>query len=110
MDIDTKKFGAQAESVANLLKLLSNTHRLMILCRLQEGERSVGQLEDFVGLNQSALSQHLARLRHDGIVTTRRDARTIYYKIADDNTVRIIKELYTIYCKPSSKPKKGKNP
>jgi DNA-binding transcriptional ArsR family regulator len=82
----------------------------MILCRLQEGERSVGELEDFVGLNQSALSQHLARLRHDGIVTTRRDARTIYYKIADDNTVQIIKGLYTIYCAPSSKPKKEKKP
>lgn len=66
------------------LKALSNERRLMIICALKKGESSVGDLEDVVGLSQSALSQHLARLRRDGAVSTRRDAQTIYYSLKCD--------------------------
>lgn len=70
-----------AASAASLLKALSNEKRLIIVCVLLNGEKSVGQLEKLVELSQSALSQHLARLRRDGVVKTRRDAQTIYYSI-----------------------------
>lgn len=80
-----------------LLKALSNEKRLMIMCTLKRGEQSVGVLEDIVGLSQSALSQHLARLRRDGIVQTRRDAQTIYYSIKDDATKEVLFLLEKIF-------------
>lgn len=89
-------FQANAADAAQLLKTLANQRRLLILCQIADGERSVGTLD--VGLSQSALSQHLARLREDGLVTTRREAQTIYYRIADDNVLKIIKTLAEIYC------------
>jgi DNA-binding transcriptional ArsR family regulator len=98
MNIDEKRFCAGAEAAEGLLKALANANRLMILCRLHKGECAVGELESFVGLNQSALSQHLARLRRDGIVATRRDAQTIFYRIRDRNAVRIMKDLYGFFC------------
>ena len=78
------------QAAATLLKALSNEKRLMIVCSLKREELSVGALEELVGLSQSALSQHLARLRRDGIVKTRRDAQTIYYSIKDDATKEIL--------------------
>ena len=87
----------QAAEASELLKTLGNEWRLMILCSLQEGEMSVGALETALGLRQSALSQHLARLRLDGLVKTRRDAQTIYYSIAKSDVMRIIKILHEIY-------------
>ena len=80
------------------MKTLSNAHRLMILCRLHQGECCVSELEKNGKLTQSALSQHLARLRRDRVVATRRDAQTIYYRLADPKTARLIKELYALYC------------
>jgi len=77
---------------------MSNERRLVILCHLALGERSVGQLEAVVGLSQSALSQHLARLRQDGLVATRRVAQTIYYSLAGDEARRIMQTLHDIYC------------
>ena len=75
---------ANLVGVSNLLKVVSNDRRLGILCHLAEGELSVGEIQRLVGLSQSALSQHLARLRQDGVVKTRRDAQNIYYSL-DEN-------------------------
>ncbi len=87
-----------ASDAAQLLRALANDKRLMLLCLLVEGERSVGELNAKVDLSQSALSQHLAVLRTDGLVTTRREAQTIYYALADGPAQRIIETLHGIYC------------
>jgi DNA-binding transcriptional ArsR family regulator len=89
----------KAVEAAEFLKLLANPQRLLILCRLVvEREMSVGQLGEAVGLSQSALSQHLAKLRDDAVVATRREAQTIYYRIADKNAARVLRLLKDIYC------------
>lgn len=98
--MELKSFCTKAQDAADFLKSLSNAHRLMVLCRLHEGECSAGALEDIVRINQSALSQHLARLRKDGLVVTRREAQTIYYSLADQRVAVIIKDLYALYCNP----------
>ena len=77
---------------------LSNEKRLLIVCALYKGEKSVGELEEIVGLSQSALSQHLARLRRDKVVVTRREAQTIYYSLDNRATNDVLKCLYNIYC------------
>jgi len=82
-----------------MLKLMANERRLKILCRLgAEREMSVGALAQAVGLGQSALSQHLAKMREEGLVTTRRDAQTVFYRIADKNVARVLFLLRRIYC------------
>ena len=88
-----------ARRASTLLKAMSNERRLLILCHLAEGERSVGELESLVGLSQSALSQHLARLRADGLVATRREAQTIYYTLADETARAVIATLHAAYCR-----------
>jgi DNA-binding transcriptional ArsR family regulator len=89
----------KAGEAAQLLKLLANENRLLILCRLALArELSVNDLADAVGLSQSALSQHLAKMRADGLLATRRDAQTIYYRIADPNAARLLALLKSIYC------------
>ena len=89
----------KAVEAAEFLKLLANPQRLLILCRLvAEREMSVGQLEQAVELSQSALSQHLAKLRDDGLVATRREAQTIHYRIADKNVQRVLALLKDMYC------------
>ena len=87
-----------AQRASSLLKAMSNEHRLMVLCQLLHGERSVGELEEIIGLSQSALSQHLARLRKDDLVKTRRSAQTIYYSLAGEEAQRVIETLYGLYC------------
>jgi DNA-binding transcriptional ArsR family regulator len=82
------------------MKALANPHRLMILCELHKGERSVGALERAVGLRQSPLSQHLAKLRRDGLVKTRRESQTIYYRLASPKVSEVIALLYRLYCVP----------
>ena len=89
---------AHAADAAQLLRALANDKRLMLLCLLVEGERSVGELNARVDLSQSALSQHLAVLRNDGLVTTRREAQTIYCTLAKGPAQRIIDTLHGIYC------------
>jgi DNA-binding transcriptional ArsR family regulator len=89
----------KAAEAAEFLKLLANSHRLLILCRLLiEREMSVGELVEAVGLGQSALSQHLAKMREEGIVATRRDAQTVFYRIADKNVARVLALMKDIYC------------
>ena len=87
-----------AGDAAQLMKALGHESRLMVLCTLSEGELSVGQLNELVGLSQSALSQHLGVLRRDGLVTTRREAQTIYYSLVDGPANKIINVLHDIYC------------
>lgn len=95
------EFGTKAAEAADLMRALSHAGRLLVLCQLIEGERSVGTLQATAGLSQSALSQHLARLREDGLVATRREAQTIYYRLADDRAARVINTLASIYCPPT---------
>ena len=93
-----KDLESSAERAADLLATMSNKHRLLILCRLVEGEVHAGALADESGLSQSALSQHLAKLRDAGIVTTRRDAQMIYYRLSSPEAEAVLKTLYQIYC------------
>lgn len=90
-----------AVEAASLMKALGNETRLMILCRLAEGECSVGELNATIPLSQSALSQQLARLRRQRLVQTRRESQTIYYSLADGPAVRIMGVLHEIYCGPA---------
>ncbi len=90
---------AQAGEAARMLRLLANEHRLLVLCQLvAHRELSVGELTRAVDLSPSALSQHLARLRADGLVTTRREAQAIHYRVADPRVVQLLKTLKKIYC------------
>ena len=92
---------ARAGEAAQLLRLLANERRLLVLCHLiTEGEVTVGRLAGMVGLSQPAISQHLARLRHDGLVATRRAATTIHYRVADPRVARILETLRDIFCPP----------
>jgi DNA-binding transcriptional ArsR family regulator len=89
----------KAGEATGLLKLLANENRLLILCRLSmAGEMSVTGLVEAVDLSQSALSQHLAKMRDDGLLATRREAQTIFYRIADQNAARLLALLKDIYC------------
>jgi ArsR family transcriptional regulator len=93
------EFSAQASVVAALLKELANEKRLMILCSLIDAkEMTVADLSEAVDLSQSALSQHLARLREQNIVTFKREGASLYYSVADPNVARILKTLKSIFC------------
>jgi DNA-binding transcriptional ArsR family regulator len=94
----TAAMALHADAASQLLKSLANAQRLRILCLLATGERNVGELNDSLDLSQSALSQHLARLREDGLVATRREAQTIFYRLASGPAKRLIKTLHGIYC------------
>jgi len=96
--LDPKTFALKAGNAAALLRAMSNEHRLMILCRLNVDEMSVGELHTHTTLSQSALSQHLAILREDGLVDTRREGQTIYYRLANPSVTRIIEALVSIFC------------
>jgi DNA-binding transcriptional ArsR family regulator len=101
---DLALFEDSAGRAASLLRLLGNERRLMILCQLAEAELSVGELQPRVGLSQSALSQHLALLRSNGIVATRRSGQTIYYRISDPAALRVISTLAELFCPPEERP------
>jgi len=88
---------ASAQSAARLLKLLASEQRLMLLCRLIEGETSVGDLAEHAKLAHSTASQHLAKMRAEGLVATRRQAQSIYYRLADPAAVRVLDTLCDIY-------------
>lgn len=98
--MDLKKLEEQSEKASSLLKALANEKRLLIVCILSAGEKNVGELEDVIGLSQSALSQHLARLRRDGVVETRREAQTIFYSLRDPAVPRLLSCLSEVYNKP----------
>jgi DNA-binding transcriptional ArsR family regulator len=96
--MNIKRFERNARRASTLLASLSNERRLLILCQLVADERSVGELAQMLPLSQSALSQHLARLRRDGLVRTRRQRQTIFYSLAGDEARRVIETLYGLYC------------
>ena len=98
MSSSAEQMGEHAADAAGVMKALGNESRLMILCMLADGEHSVGDLNEIIPLSQSALSQQLARLRQQGLVTTRRESQTIYYSLAEGPADRIIHLLHDIYC------------
>ena len=93
---------ARAAEAAGFLGALANERRLLILCQIAGHEMSVGQIQDVLGISQSALSQHLAVLREQELVATRREAQTIYYRLASPAVERIIETLADIFCPPSA--------
>ncbi|MGJ4889498.1 ArsR/SmtB family transcription factor [Bradyrhizobium sp. HKCCYLS3077] len=97
---------AAADQASDLLKALSNRHRLLIICQLVDVERSVGELAASLGLRDSTVSQHLALLRKDGLVIARRDGQTIYYSISSEPAREVLKTLYQVYC-AAPPPKSG---
>lgn len=94
---DVQDLAASAQAAARLLKLLASEQRLLILCRLIDGEASVGDLAIHVGLAQSATSQHLAKMRAEGLVATRREAQTIFYRLDDPAAMRVLETLCDVY-------------
>ncbi len=105
--MDATEMAESAARTSAFLKTLANQHRLLILCQLVEGEKSVGELEALLGLRQPTLSQQLARLRADGVVKTRRQAKMIYYSLASDETQRVLELLYALFCdraQPAAEP------
>lgn len=104
---DVAALERKATAVADVLRALSNERRLMILCKLVEwGEANVTTLADAVGLSQSALSQHLARMREDGIVAFRRESQTLWYRIADPRVEELFVTLHGLFCGPDKKSKR----
>jgi DNA-binding transcriptional ArsR family regulator len=99
-----------AERVSEIMKLLASKHRLLVLCQLVEGERSVGELARLLGVREPAMSQHLAVLRREGLIRPRREAQTIYYELARDDIRRLMEFLYATYCgapEDESAPRQG---
>lgn len=104
-DVPLSRFADHAAEAVRTLKAMANQGRLLILCYLiEEGELSVGELVARVGLSQSALSQHLAKLREDGLVTTRKEAQSVYYRICDPRTGQMLALLHDLFC-----PELGRN-
>jgi len=98
--MDMATFETKAGEVGSLLKAIANPRRLMVLCKLVEhGEMTVSDLAHEVALSQSALSQHLARMRDENLVTFRRERQTLWYRIADPRTETLLGTLYQLYCK-----------
>lgn len=94
------EFAGQAAEAVSVLKSIAHEGRLLVLCYLSEaGEMSVGELAERVGLSQSALSQHLAKMRDDNVVTFRRDSQTLWYRIADPRIEQLMAELHRLYCR-----------
>ena len=98
MEIDINQMQAAADSASELLKSLANRHRLLILCRLSDGECSVGDLAAFLGLRDSTASQHLALLRREGLIRARRDGQTIWYSLTSVPARRVLEALFEVFC------------
>lgn len=98
-DEDLERMMKNAQRASNFLKAISHEGRLMILCYLVSGEKSVKELEDLLSARQAAVSQQLARLRYEGLVTPRRDGKTIYYRLTDDRPRQILEVVYDLFCR-----------
>jgi len=109
MKINLAQMQDSAAAAEELLKAMANRHRLVILCQLIDGERSVGDLAELLELRDANVSQHLALLRKDGLVTTRRQGQTIWYAIASESARKLVETLYQIFCAPNRicSPAKG---
>lgn len=102
MESELSEMSSSAREAAAFLKTLAHEGRLMILCHLGSGEKSVGELESLLDTRQAAVSQMLARLREEGLVSTRRDGKVIYYSLADMRTTEVINVMYRLFCNQSS--------
>ena len=103
-ELDASALVRRAAEVADVLRALGNERRLMILCKLVDwGEANVGTLAEAVDLSQSALSQHLAKMRDEGLVTFRRESQTLWYRIADPRIEQLFATLHRLYCRPVAK-------
>nr|WP_113501305.1 metalloregulator ArsR/SmtB family transcription factor [Brucella pseudintermedia] len=100
MKIDLESMQTAADDACELLKALANRHRLLILCQLIEGEKSVGQLAEFLGIRDSTVSQHLALLRRDRLIAGRRDGQTIWYRIESEPARSVLSVLCKSFCEP----------
>ena len=113
MKINFAQMQDSAAEAEELLKAMANRHRLVILCQLIDSERSVGELAGILELHDANVSQHLALLRKDGLVTTRRDGQTIWYSIASEPARKLVETLYQVFCAPNRmcapKTAKGKS-
>ncbi len=98
IQIDPERMASAAARAVELMRTLGHKDRLMILCHLISGERSVGELAGLLEIPQSPLSQHLARMRKESLVTTRREAQTIYYSIASNEAARMVELMHELYC------------
>jgi DNA-binding transcriptional ArsR family regulator len=96
---DLDKMMANAQTASNFLKAISHEGRLMILCYLASGEKSVTQMEEMLSARQAAVSQQLSRLRFEGLVKARREGKTIYYSLTDDRSTRILEVVYDLFCR-----------
>ena len=100
--LSPQEMAKHADETADVLKSIANPNRLMILCALIEEEKTVSAINELVPLSQSALSQHLARLRAENLVTTRKERQTVHYSISDPRIVELMSNLYELYCEPPS--------
>jgi DNA-binding transcriptional ArsR family regulator len=100
---DIEKLAGNSKRACEFLKALAHESRLMMLCILAEGEKSVSELEDHLGLRQPTVSQQLARLRADGLVATRRNGKTIYYSLASEEAHIVIGAIYDVFCRKARK-------
>ncbi|WP_068311015.1 ArsR/SmtB family transcription factor [Polycladidibacter hongkongensis] len=105
--MDITQLEENAEQAAKLLTSMAHPKRLMVLCKLLQGECAVGELAQEVNLSQSALSQHLAKMRANSLVATRRSAQTIYYSLASAEVEAILTTLYDLYCAPEAEQNKS---
>ncbi|THF90741.1 MAG: helix-turn-helix transcriptional regulator [Sulfitobacter sp. SK025] len=96
---DLDKMADNAVRASNFLKAISHEGRLMILCHLASGEKSVTELEELLSARQAAVSQQLSRLRLEGLVVPRRDGKTIFYRLADDRPKQIMEVVYDLFCR-----------
>ena len=98
LQIDPRQMAKAAQKASDLMKTLGHKDRLMVLCHLSSGEKSVGELAGLLDIPQSPLSQHLARMRKENLVTTRREAQTIYYSIASNEAASFVELMHELYC------------
>lgn len=98
VQIDPRQMAKAAQKASDLMKTLGHKDRLMVLCHLSSGEKSVGELAGLLDIPQSPLSQHLARMRKENLVVTRREAQTIYYSIASDEAASFVELMHELYC------------
>ncbi len=103
-----EEMAVHARAATDLLKALAHENRLMILCQLLSGEKSVRELEELCNMRQAGVSQHLARLRYDGLVDYRKDGTTMYYSVVSEEAGRVIDILYELYCKDITKGRSRK--
>jgi DNA-binding transcriptional ArsR family regulator len=100
--MDLTQMAKSAERASKLMKTIGHKDRLMILCQLAHGEKSVGEVAELLEIPQSPLSQHLSRMRKEGLVETRREAQTIYYSLKSGEAARMVEILYELYCSPNA--------